>query len=140
MFAMALPNPTMVPTPVTVIRLDRLTVNSLGHALRQKIHSAVAAAQADATVRALLLIGSEKAISAGADVREFGQLAQTAFLLEAAASHAAPSRTLGNAPASLATGCWKFIPASWPRPPMARHCNSFTPAIARANEWLQLPA
>ena len=66
---------------VAVIRLDGLPVNSLGHALRQKIHTSVVAAQADSSVRALLLIGSDKAFSAGADVSEFGKPAQTAFPL-----------------------------------------------------------
>jgi len=66
---------------VAVIRLDSLPVNSLGHALRQKIHTSVVAAQADSSVRALVLIGSDKAFSAGADVSEFGKPAQTAFPL-----------------------------------------------------------
>ena len=66
---------------VAVIRLDSPPVNSLGHALRQKIHTAVVAAQADVTVRALVLIGSDKAFSAGADVSEFGKPAQAAFPL-----------------------------------------------------------
>ncbi len=66
---------------VAVIRLDRPPVNSLGHGLRQAIHVAVVAAQADASVCALVLVGSDKAFSAGADVGEFGQPAQTAFPL-----------------------------------------------------------
>ena len=66
---------------VAVIRLHSLPVNSLGHALRQMIYTAVVAAQADSAVRALVLIGSEKAFSAGADVSEFGKPAQTAFPL-----------------------------------------------------------
>jgi len=70
-----------VHNAVAVIRLDSLPVNSLGHALRQKIHTSVVAAQADSSVRALVLIGSDKAFSAGADVSEFGKPAQTAFPL-----------------------------------------------------------
>jgi 3-hydroxyacyl-CoA dehydrogenase len=70
-----------VHNAVAVIRLDSPPVNSLGHALRQQIHMAVVAAEADSTVRALVLIGSDKAFSAGADVSEFGKPAQTAFPL-----------------------------------------------------------
>jgi 3-hydroxyacyl-CoA dehydrogenase len=70
-----------VQNAVAVIRLDNPPVNSLGHALRQKIHTAVIAAEADVTVRALVLIGSDKAFSAGADVSEFGKPAQSAFPL-----------------------------------------------------------
>ena len=70
-----------VHNSVAVICLDSPPVNSLGHALRQKIHTAVVAAQADSAVCALVLIGSDKAFSAGADVSEFGKPAQTAFPL-----------------------------------------------------------
>ena len=66
---------------VAVIRLDSPPVNSLGHALRQKIYTAVVAAQLDSSVRGLVLIGSDKAFSAGADVSEFGKAEQTAFPL-----------------------------------------------------------
>jgi 3-hydroxyacyl-CoA dehydrogenase len=66
---------------VALIRLDSPPVNSLGHALRKMIHTAVVAAQADVAVRALVLIGSDKAFSAGADLSEFGKPAQTAFPL-----------------------------------------------------------
>ncbi len=70
-----------VHNSLAVIRLDSLSVNSLGHALRQRIYTAVVAAQADTAVRALVLIGSDKAFSAGADVNEFGKAEQTAFPL-----------------------------------------------------------
>jgi 3-hydroxyacyl-CoA dehydrogenase len=70
-----------VQNAVAVIRLDNPPVNSLGHALRQKVHTAVVAAQADSSVRALVLIGTEKAFSAGADVSEFGKPSQAAFPL-----------------------------------------------------------
>ena len=70
-----------VHNSVGVIRLDSPPVNSLGHALRKMVHTAVVAAQADSSVRALVLIGSDKAFSAGADVSEFGKPAQTAFPL-----------------------------------------------------------
>ena len=48
-----------VHNAVAVIRLDSPPVNSLGHALRQMIHTAVVAAEGDSAVRALVLIGSD---------------------------------------------------------------------------------
>ena len=58
--------------PIAVITLDSPPVNSLGHALRQHIVAALDAAEAEAAVRAIVLIGNDKAFSAGADVTEFG--------------------------------------------------------------------
>jgi 3-hydroxyacyl-CoA dehydrogenase len=57
---------------IAVITLDNPPVNSLGHALRERIARQLDAAQADSTVRGIVLTGSEKAFSAGADVAEFG--------------------------------------------------------------------
>ena len=57
---------------VAVITLDNPPVNSLGHALRDRVAQQLALAQAEPAVRAIVLAGSEKAFSAGADVSEFG--------------------------------------------------------------------
>jgi 3-hydroxyacyl-CoA dehydrogenase len=64
------------PSP-TALRVERIElnappVNSLGIALRRHIVDAVRAAEADPAVAAIVLIGSDKAFSAGADVSEFG--------------------------------------------------------------------
>jgi 3-hydroxyacyl-CoA dehydrogenase len=64
------------PAAVAVVTLSNPPVNGLGLALRRQIHAAVAAAQADAQVRAIVLIGSDKAFSGGADIRELGTPAQ----------------------------------------------------------------
>jgi len=61
---------------VAVVTLSNPPVNGLGLALRRQIHAGVAAAQADAQVRAIVLIGSDKAFSGGADIRELGTPAQ----------------------------------------------------------------
>jgi len=61
---------------VAVVTLSNPPVNGLGLALRQQIHAAVTAAQADAAVRAIVLVGSDKAFSGGADIRELGTPAQ----------------------------------------------------------------
>ena len=57
---------------VAVITLDNPPVNGLGLPLRNKIVEGVTAAQDDANVAAIVLIGAGKAFSGGADIREFG--------------------------------------------------------------------
>ena len=64
--------------PLAVITLDNPPVNSLGHALRQRIMAAMAAAQADTSVCGIVLTGNDKAFCAGADVSEFGTPLQRA--------------------------------------------------------------
>ena len=57
---------------VAVLRLDNPPVNSLGHELRRSIVDALARAEDDPAVKAVVLIGSGKGFSGGADIREFG--------------------------------------------------------------------
>jgi 3-hydroxyacyl-CoA dehydrogenase len=57
---------------VALLRLDNPPVNSLGHDLRRSIVAALARAEDDASVKAIVLIGSGKGFSGGADIREFG--------------------------------------------------------------------
>ncbi|MDN7934273.1 3-hydroxyacyl-CoA dehydrogenase NAD-binding domain-containing protein [Burkholderia metallica] len=57
---------------VAVITLDNPPVNGLGHATRLAIVEAMAAAAADAGVRAIVITGADSGFSAGADIREFG--------------------------------------------------------------------
>ena len=64
--------------PLAIITLDNPPVNSLGHALRQRIVAALEAAQADASVCAVVMTGNDKAFCAGADVSEFGTPLQRA--------------------------------------------------------------
>ena len=58
--------------PVAVISMDKPPVNSLGAALRAGIADAMDQAQANAAVQAIVLTGTARAFSAGADVTEFG--------------------------------------------------------------------
>ncbi|MEO6409870.1 MAG: 3-hydroxyacyl-CoA dehydrogenase NAD-binding domain-containing protein [Burkholderiaceae bacterium] len=58
--------------PVAVIRMDNPPVNGLGSALRSAIVADLDRALADAAITAIVLTGSERAFSGGADVREFG--------------------------------------------------------------------
>lgn len=64
--------------PLAIITLDNPPVNSLGHALRKHIVTALEAAQADPSVCGIVLTGNAKAFCAGADVSEFGTPKQTA--------------------------------------------------------------
>jgi 3-hydroxyacyl-CoA dehydrogenase len=67
-----------VATDVKVITLDNPPVNGLGHAVRKGIVEGLAAAEADAAVKAVVIIGSGAGFSGGADIREFGTEKMTA--------------------------------------------------------------
>ncbi|HEY5635617.1 MAG TPA: 3-hydroxyacyl-CoA dehydrogenase NAD-binding domain-containing protein [Burkholderiales bacterium] len=56
---------------IAVITLNNPPVNGLGHALRVGITEGMKQAAADAAVKAVVVIGSAKAFSGGADIREF---------------------------------------------------------------------
>jgi 3-hydroxyacyl-CoA dehydrogenase len=58
--------------PVAVIRMNNPPVNGLGHELRSGIVAGLRRAEADPEIKAVVLIGSDKAFSGGADIREFG--------------------------------------------------------------------
>jgi 3-hydroxyacyl-CoA dehydrogenase len=57
---------------VAVLRLDNPPVNSLGHELRRSVVEALGRAEDDPAVKAIVLIGSDRVFSGGADIREFG--------------------------------------------------------------------
>jgi len=56
---------------IAVITLNNPPVNGLGHALRTGIMEGMKKAAADPAVKAVVFIGSAKAFSGGADIREF---------------------------------------------------------------------
>jgi 3-hydroxyacyl-CoA dehydrogenase len=56
---------------IAVIRMDNPPVNALGHALRVGLEGAFAAANADSAVKAIVLTGTGRFFSAGADISEF---------------------------------------------------------------------
>src|SRR5713226_4157432 len=58
---------------IAVITLNNPPVNGLGNALRAAIMQCLRTAEADPAVKAAILIGSAKAFSGGADIREFGK-------------------------------------------------------------------
>ena len=57
---------------IAVLRLDNPPVNSLGLELRTGIVAALARAEDDSALKAVVIIGSGKGFSGGADIREFG--------------------------------------------------------------------
>ena len=57
---------------VAVINLDNPPMNGLSHGLRAGIVAGIEQAEADANVKAVVLIGSDRVFSSGADIREFG--------------------------------------------------------------------
>lgn len=57
---------------IAVIKLDNPPVNSLAHALRARIVVQLDEALADPSVRGIVLTGTDRAFSAGADMAEFG--------------------------------------------------------------------
>jgi 3-hydroxyacyl-CoA dehydrogenase len=61
-----------------VITMNNPPVNGLGFDLRREIVEGLARAEGDANVKALVLIGSPRAFSGGADIREFGTPKSTA--------------------------------------------------------------
>jgi len=58
---------------VLLVSVDNPPVNALGAAVRQGLLAAIAAAEADAAIRAVLIVGEGRAFIAGADIREFGK-------------------------------------------------------------------
>jgi 3-hydroxyacyl-CoA dehydrogenase len=63
---------------VAVVRFRNPPVNGLSHALRTGVADALARAQSDESVRAIVLTGAGGLFSGGADIREFGTPASTA--------------------------------------------------------------
>lgn len=67
---------------VAVVTMNSPPVNALGNKLRSRIMKALAAAAADGGIRAVVLTGTDRAFSAGADITEFGRGAREPGLSE----------------------------------------------------------
>ena len=67
---------------IALIGMDNPPVNALGHALRSGLAAALGQARADRAVKAVILIGTERAFSAGADISEFGKPRQAPGLID----------------------------------------------------------
>lgn len=67
---------------VLVVTLDNPPVNALGVDVRRGLIEAIAAAELDAAVAAVLIVGAGRNFIAGADIREFGKQPQPPSLPE----------------------------------------------------------
>jgi 3-hydroxyacyl-CoA dehydrogenase len=73
-----LQEPTMSSTEyqtrngVAVIRIDNPPVNGLGYDVRRGLLDGIKRAEADADIKAIVIIGNDKLFSGGADIKEFG--------------------------------------------------------------------
>ncbi len=65
---------------IMVVVIDHPPVNALSATVRRTLSEAIAQAQTDTRVRAILLIGAGKNFIAGADIREFGKPPQPPLL------------------------------------------------------------
>ncbi len=101
---------------VAIIRMDNPPVNALGHALRVGLEKAFADANADPAVKAIVLTGTGRFFSAGADITEFSTGMKEPFLpplidkIEAGAKPvvAAVNGTALGGGLELALGChWR---------------------------------
>jgi len=88
---------------IIVIRMDNPPVNALGHALRLGLEKAFAEANADAGVAAIVLTGTGRFFSAGADITEFKGEIKEPHLPQAAGSNWRLAVTIGSRPRTCAS-------------------------------------
>ncbi|WP_051184085.1 3-hydroxyacyl-CoA dehydrogenase NAD-binding domain-containing protein [Sphingobium ummariense] len=67
---------------VAVIQINSPPVNALSHGVRSGLMRAITRALAEDAVEAIVIAGSQKIFSGGADIREFGQPAQYPSLVD----------------------------------------------------------
>src|SRR5918911_466000 len=96
--------PYAVRDGVAVTTLNNPPVNGLGNALRAGILEGLQRAEADANVKAVVLIGAGKAFSGGADIREFGKPRARPDLWEVNEAQDAMKKPLGAAISGFALG------------------------------------
>ena len=66
-----------VQNEIAIITMDKPPINGLGAALRAGIAAGLAQANQDPSIQAIVLIGTPRAFSGGADITEFGTAKQT---------------------------------------------------------------
>jgi 3-hydroxyacyl-CoA dehydrogenase len=89
---------------IAVITMNNPPVNGLGNALRASLMAHLKKAEADPAVKAALIIGSAKAFSGGADIREFGKPREKPDLFEVNDQQDAMSKPLVAAIGGFALG------------------------------------
>ena len=96
--------PYSVRDGIAVITLNNPPVNGLSNALRAGIMEGLKKAEADAAVKAVVIIGSEKTFSGGADIREFGKPMTSPTLQDINAQQDAMNKPLVAAIGGFALG------------------------------------
>src|SRR5687767_8753588 len=89
---------------IAVITMNNPPVNGLGNALRAGLMECLKTAEADPNASAAVIIGSAKAFSGGADIREFGKPREKPDLFEVNDQQDAMSKPLVAAIAGFALG------------------------------------
>src|ERR1700722_2890912 len=68
---------------VATIRLSRPPMNALNALMQEQLREAAVAASSDSSIRAVVVVGSEKVFAAGADVKEFAGLDHAQMMRDA---------------------------------------------------------
>ena len=89
---------------VAVVTMDNPPVNALGHVLRAGLMQAFEQIRANKDVKAVVLTGTARAFSGGADITEFGKLPQKPILTEVIAEIESFDRPVVAAIHGLALG------------------------------------
>src|SRR5512134_3050223 len=89
---------------IAVITMNNPPVNGLGNALRAGLMACLKKAEADPAVKGAVIIGSAKAFSGGADIREFGRPREKPDLFEVNDQQDAMSKPLVAAIGGFALG------------------------------------
>src|SRR5262245_28869674 len=89
---------------IAVITMNNPPVNGLGNALRAGLMQGLQRAEADPAVKAAVIIGSPKAFSGGADIREFGKPREKPDLFEVNDQQDAMTKPLVAAVGGFALG------------------------------------
>ena len=76
------PVSTTIENGLALIEIDNAPVNALSQAVRQGLLEAVLQADADDSVKAIVIYGAGRTFIAGADIKEFGKPFQPPFLPE----------------------------------------------------------
>ncbi len=89
---------------IAIIAMDNPPVNALSHALRSGLVAAIEKARDSDVVKAVMLIGTARAFSAGADISEFGTPRQPPSLIDVVALLDAMAKPVIAAISGLALG------------------------------------